>query len=307
MSHAANFATPITMTGPLRSPAQLLADQSYDGHVSVHDEAAAAALGLTGAPIEGPTHLSQFEPFGAMLWGRRWFEQGCISAHFQTMVVEGQQVQAIVEHPGGAGPLQIRAVRDDGAQVLSGTLSIGPDHGLTELDRRLNSLGDPGVLHIVDRVEVGMRLDETSPVSVTFDDDNGQLYPFSLRRKLDTITEPHPWFEGATAGESPWGRAVLPFEMLSVLTQKQGPSWPVRSPALGLFLDLEVRMLAGPVFADYPYLVRREVGGRSQSRRVESYWTRSVVVDPETGIDVCAVVLHQGVFKDSYPGYPAAA
>ncbi len=303
------FATPITMSTPFRSPVQLLADQTYDGHASLHDDAAAASLGLTGAPIEGPTHLSQFEPFGAHLWGQRWFEEGCISAHFQTMVVEGQQVQAFVDVGATDGvtrgvigdvPLPIRAVRDDGVQVLSGTLSIGPDHGVTELDRRLGGLGDPGPLHIVDRVEVGMRRDETAPASIEFDEHNGNLYPFTLRRKLDTITEHHPWFEIGT--DSPWARPVLPFEMLSVLTQKQGPTWPVRTPSLGLFLDLEVRMLAGPVFAGKPYLIRREVRGRSQSRRVESYWTRSVVVDPETNNDVCAVVLHQGVFKDSYPG-----
>lgn len=59
--------TPIELVGPLRLPAQLLHDQSYDGHKSVHDGDAAAKLGLAGAPIEGPTHFSQFEPFGAAL------------------------------------------------------------------------------------------------------------------------------------------------------------------------------------------------------------------------------------------------
>ena len=56
------FETAITVTGPLRSPAQMLADQQVDGHASVHDADTAASLGLTGAPIEGPTHFSQFDP-----------------------------------------------------------------------------------------------------------------------------------------------------------------------------------------------------------------------------------------------------
>jgi hypothetical protein len=293
------FATPITLTGPFRSPAQLLADQTYDGHVSVHDGDTAASLGLTGAPIEGPTHFSQFDPFGVLLWGQRWFEEGCLSLHFQTMVVEGEQVQATAVLQE-SGVHSVSAAKADGTPVLSGTMSIGPDHGETELERRLGRMSDAEPLRIVDRVEVGMRMDETEPAQVGFDEDNGNLYPFSLQRKLDTITEPHPWFE--RSADTPWGRPVLPFEMLSVLTQKQGPAWPVRRPSLGLFLDLEVRMIAGPVFAEKPYVINRSVGGRSQSRRVESYWTTSDVVDPDTSAVVCRVVLHQGVFKDSYPG-----
>lgn len=35
----------------------MLAYQTYDDHLSVHDESNAAALGLTGAPIEGPNPL----------------------------------------------------------------------------------------------------------------------------------------------------------------------------------------------------------------------------------------------------------
>ena len=35
------FETRITLTGPLRAPAQMLAEQEYGGHSSVHDEAEA--------------------------------------------------------------------------------------------------------------------------------------------------------------------------------------------------------------------------------------------------------------------------
>lgn len=54
----------------------------------------ADSLGLSGAPIEGPTYFSQFDPLAVSLWGQQWFESGCISAHFSTMVVEGEEVQA---------------------------------------------------------------------------------------------------------------------------------------------------------------------------------------------------------------------
>src|SRR5262245_36512933 len=130
------FDTEVTLTGPWRSPAQMLADQEYDGHSSVHDESTAAPLGLVVAPIEGPTHFSQFDPLGVARWGDRWFTSGCISAHFQNMVVEGEEVQATVV----AGPSAIAradAHKRDGTAVLTGTLSVGADDAQTEVSDRL--------------------------------------------------------------------------------------------------------------------------------------------------------------------------
>jgi hypothetical protein len=301
---AMTFATQITLTGPVRSPAQMLAEQSYDGHPSVHDGGTAASLGLTGAPIEGPTHFSQFDPLAFALWGQSWFERGCISAHFRTMVVAGEEVVASLTTTG-SDSAQIEAHKVDGQPVLSGTVSIGPDHPQTELDRRRAAQGDPGDLFVVDRLEVGMRVSDEEPVSIAHDEGNGPLYPFSLAQKVAQITEPHPWYTPDGGRASPWGRAIVPMEMISVLTNKAGRGFPVRMPSLGLFLDLEVRLLAGPVFVDQRYLVEREIVGLSQSRRTESYWTRSTVTAADTATPVAAVLLHSGVFKESYPGYPA--
>jgi hypothetical protein len=222
------------------------------------------------------------------------------------MVVEGEQVQASLTTTGQSSA-SIEAHKEDGASVLVGTASVGPDHGDSALDvRRAAQLerGDPGELFIVDRLEVGMRRDG-GVACVTHDDGNGALYPFSLRQKLDKITEPHPWYTAAGAAGSPWGRAVVPMEMISVLAHKTGEGWPVRTPALGLFLDLEIRLLDGPVFVGQEYAVEREVIGLGQSRRTESYWTRTTLTDTATGTVAAAVVLHSGVFKESYPGYPA--
>ena len=33
-----SFDTPLTLHGPLRTPRQMLADQEYDGHASLHDD-----------------------------------------------------------------------------------------------------------------------------------------------------------------------------------------------------------------------------------------------------------------------------
>jgi hypothetical protein len=298
------FATEITLTGPVRAPAQMLAEQSYDGHPSVHDGGTAASLGLSGAPIEGPTHFSQFDPLAVALWGDAWFEHGCISAHFRNMVVAGEQVQASLTTTGPT-TATIEAHTTDGRPVLTGTASVGPDHPETELDARRGRQGDPGELFIVDQLEVGARVVDDEPVAITHDDGNGPLYPFSLAQKLEQITEPHPWYTPAGGRSSPWGRAVVPMEMISVLANKAGRGFPVRTPSLGLFLDLEVRLLAGPVFVGQPYRVEREIVGLSQSRRTESYWTRTTLTDADTDTAAAVVLLHSGVFKESFPDYPA--
>ena len=297
------FETPLVVSGPFRSPAQMLQEQSVAGHSSVHDAATAAKLGLAGAPIEAPIHFSQFDPLAFALWGPAWFERGCVSAHFRTMVVEGEEVQASLTTTGPASAV-IEAHKADGTPVLVGTASIGPDDPESELTRRLATVGDPGDLHIVDQLTVGMRSDAPATVTISRSDSNGPGYPFSLAEKLARITEPSPWYTAEGAGSNPWGRAIVPFEMVSVLAAKSGFGWPVRGPALGLFLDLEIRMVRGPIFVDQPYAISRELVGLSQSRRTESYWTRSTLTEAGSDDPVAEVLLHSGVFKDSYAGYP---
>jgi len=302
------FDTPLEtvadeIVGPLRSPRQMLAEQEYDGHTSVHDDATAAKLGLAGAPIEGPTHFSQFDPVGVALWGSAWFERGCISAHFENMVVEGEQVRPFVIRQGDA-QARIRAEKADGTSVLSGTMSLGPSHPPTELDNRRAALKPAGELFVLDLMNVG-DTSATVRASMTFDERNGNLYPFSLAEKLAVITEDSPWYRPATAAGSPWGRAIVPTEMISVLAARCPAAGEVRGPAVGLFMDLEIRMHAGPVFVGAEYELSRTVVAIGQTRRVEFYWTDTSIIDPATGTLVASVLLAQGVFKASYADYPA--
>ena len=301
---AAGFHTPITtdgdsLVGPFRAPRQMLAEQEYDGHTSVHDEATADKLGLAGAPIEGPTHFSQFDPLAVELWGSAWFDRGCISSHFETMVIEGEEVQATVTRTGDASA-RGTAVKRTGEPVLTASLTLGD--GPTELDERLARMAakDPGELFIVDRLEVGW-VSPPSTTSMSYTGSNGNLYPFSLADKVRMMTEPSPWY--VPGEDSPWGRAVVPTEMLSVLAHKGGVHLPVRGPAVGLFIDLEVKRHA-PVFVDQEYTLTHEVVGVGQSRRVESYWTRTRLTGDDGSL-VATVLLHQGVFKASYADYPA--
>lgn len=293
------FDTPVTITGPLRTPAQLLAEQDHGGRKSVHDAATAATMGLPGAPIEGPTHFSQVDPLAVALWGADWWTRGCLSCHFRTMVIEGEQVQASLT-TSGPTTATVEAHKADGTPVFVGSASLGSSP--TALEERLAAMGAPGELHILDQMQVGMQGDGATS-SISAGERNGPLYPFSLAEKLAVITEPHPWYAAVGAATSPWGRPVVPMEMLSVLTNKVTQRWPIRQPSTGLFLDLEVRLLDGPVFVGQDYRLEREVVALSQSRRTESYWVRTTICDRDRA--VASVLLHSGVFKDSYPGYPA--
>jgi hypothetical protein len=296
------FATPLLLLGPFRHPRQMLQAQSYAGHASVHDESVAGDLGLSGAPIEGPTHFSQFDPLLVRLFGPAWFERGCISAHFQNMCVEGDEVRAGVLHDGGSPVARIDAEKADGTPVLTGTAHVG-DGEDTEVRARLErARGRPLERPVIlDQLSVGQRGTSTEQVTMGMDTHMGELYPFSLADKLEHITESCAWYRDA----SPWGGPIIPTEMVSVLAMatSREAGFKVRQPSVGLFIDLEIRMLAGPLLVDRSYRLEREIVALSESRRTESYWTLTTVLDGDTAI--AEVLLHQGVFKDSYPDYPA--
>src|SRR3954464_1330530 len=138
------------LVGPWRSPYQMLHAQVYDAHASIHDDATARKLGFKGGTIEGPTHFSQFAPLGERLWGRAWFERGCISAHYRNAAFEGEEVQAIIMKPTpGQGQCGIQMLNRAGTEVLRGTASVGDNRVVTALEQRLTELTpltDPVIL-----------------------------------------------------------------------------------------------------------------------------------------------------------------
>ncbi len=305
------FETPITETadslaGPWRRPHQMLHAQTYDSHASIHDDTTAQKLGFQGGTIEGPTHFSQFAPLCERLWGEAWFETGCISAHYRNPVFEGEEVQAILAKPEpGQSRTAIQMVKRDGTEVLRGSASVGDDKIATALDQRLTELkplADPVILR---DVKVGMKTARQT-VRMGFDQYMGDLYPFSLADKLKVITEPSPWYRIApdNASDNPWGRPIIPMEMLSVLFQYRAKedSMPVRGPAVGLFADQEIRLMRGPLFVGEDYQTEREVVALSGSRRTESLWVRTTVF-ASGEVPVASMLLNLASIKDSYAPY----
>ncbi|MEY4564046.1 MAG: hypothetical protein RLZZ618_3323 [Pseudomonadota bacterium] len=302
-----SFDTPLALSGPLRQPRQMLADQEYSGHTSIHDDAMAEKLGFRAGPIEGPTHFSQFVPLLAKLWGNAWFERGCFSSHFQNMVVEGESVRAFVELVApNATRARCWAEKADGTPVLEASASLGPDHGKTLLDERMGALRPPEKLVILSDLHVGLKGAADEPVRMDADQHMGNLYPFSLAQKLSRITETSPWYSDAAA--SPWGRAIIPLEMVSVLAEysSKTAAFPVKHPVVGLFADQEIRMVEGPLFVGEDYLIRREIVALSESKRTESYWVRTSIFDAAGKTLKAEMLLNHATLKGSFEGYEAA-
>lgn len=298
------FATPLgrvegALAGPWRAPRQMLAEQSYDAHASIHDDATAQKLGFKGGTIEGPTHFSQFAPLGEAVFGRAWFTASCLSAHYRTVVYEGEEVRAFMGEPDAAGLAPIWMTKRDGAEVLRGTASVG-DARPTALEARLAALPPLEQPVLLSALKVGMK-GPRHPVVMTADQHMGDLYPFTLARKLERITEPSPWYAGA----SPWGGPIIPMEMLSVLfayTSRVG-GFPVRGPSVGLFADQEIRLRDGPLFVGEPLEIEREIVALSGSRRTESVWVRTRAYRPGADAVVAEMLLNSATLKESYARY----
>ena len=222
------------------------------------------------------------------------------------MVVEGEETQAFVEWPEpGATITKAWVVKGDRTPVHEATASIGPDETL--LEKRLKDLKPPGKLVILQDLKVGMKIEHDKPVRMDPDQHMGPLYPFSLNQKLAKITETSPWYSDPKS--SPWGRAIIPLEMISVLAQYSSresgreSAFPTRGPAVGLFVDQEIRLIDGPLFVSEDYLVSREIVALSESKRVENCWVRTKLFDRTGKRQVAEMLLNQGSFKQSLANY----
>lgn len=309
------FAERPSLCGPWRKPRQMLAEQVYDSHKSIHDDATAASLGLRAGPIEGPTHFSQFDPLLFQLFGQAWFETGCISAHYQNMVVEGEEVRAFVQvSASGESATRLWAEKRDGTPVLTGTASVGAlspqQAGASEIGQRIANLRPAAQLVINRELRVGQQgAGNPERVCMGFDQHMGVHYPFTLADKLAVITEACAWYTPEGGPASPWGRAIIPMEMISVLlgSSMNLAGFRGKGPAVGLFAGQEIRLIAGPLFVDHPYDLEREIIALSESARTESVWVRTRIRDALSHEWVGEMILNSATLKASYAAYEAEA
>ncbi|MGE0828647.1 MAG: hypothetical protein AB7O04_04765 [Hyphomonadaceae bacterium] len=308
---AKHFQTPLqenegVLEGPWRHPRNILNEQTYDGHASIHDDETAKKLGFKGGAVEGPTHFSQIAPLGDAIWGDEWWRTGCISAHYRNPVFDGEQVQPFLKRPAaGADIAEIWALKEDGSEVFRGTASVR-NAAPTELETRLATLPPLEKSVILRDVKIGAVLPRR-PAKMGLNQHMGPLYPFTLADKLKVITETADLYESAAAAKTSFGRAAIPMEMISVLIgsiSKDG-DWPTKGPAVGLFADQEIRLFNGPLFVDEPFEIEREVVALSGSRRTESIWVRTKIFRPGELNPAAAMLLNQAILVESYAPYAA--
>jgi|EP01047_Picozoa_sp_COSAG01_P046378 hypothetical protein len=96
------------------------------GHKAIHDDATAASVGFSGAPIHGTVHWSQFTPLLLRVFGKEWMERGSISVAFKNIVTHLQPVKAFIQSDsgaaaGGGGVAEIWMEHLDGIFYSTGT------------------------------------------------------------------------------------------------------------------------------------------------------------------------------------------
>ena len=222
------------------------------------------------------------------------------------MVVEGEAVRAFAEIPTeGATSTRVWAEKDDGTPVLEASASI--DDSETLLAKRMAALRPPERLLILEDLHTGMTGAADERVRMDPDQHMGALYPFSLNQKLAAITETSTWYSDASA--SPWGRAIIPLEMVSVLAEYSQPQGEV--PGEGP-RRRPVRRPGDPAWSTARCSSARTMssGGRSfalaESRRTESYWVRSKIFDASGSVLKAEMLLNHATLKESYAGYAKA-
>eukprot|EP00933_Yihiella_yeosuensis_P016590 TRINITY_DN14101_c2_g1_i1.p1 TRINITY_DN14101_c2_g1~~TRINITY_DN14101_c2_g1_i1.p1 ORF type:complete len:341 (-),score=70.69 TRINITY_DN14101_c2_g1_i1:29-1051(-) len=312
--------------GEWRRPHNDLQEQQVGGgHKAIHDDATAAQVGLQLAPIHGTVHWSQFTPLLLEAFGPSWFETGSISVHFVTMVGHLQPVRAFMAKPDPKKKAQIVDIwmeRMDGRVVLEGTASVGLMQGemTTMAQSKISKVKPVKGKLIFERHEPGTQTLQPEPARIEFEKVIGPLFPFTHKKKLEVITEFHPWFSEELGKESPWGRPIVPPEsfnqiMLGCVGEAAPPDWPTvdaddwlhkaldGQTAVGLFGGCEVILHNGPIFVGEDYTCSRELIAAGETPKAEFTWIRTYLKEAKSGKLVAEMTLQSMHLKQSLKGY----
>jgi hypothetical protein len=305
------------LQGEWRRPHNDLQEQEVGGgHKAIHDDETAAAAGFSGAPIHGTVHWSSFTPLLLDIFGQEWFERGTISVSFKNIVTHLQPVKAFIEKPA-AGQQQVMIWMEhvDGQMVLDGTASVC-DGGETMVDQQIARIKPVGGQLVFIPQPIGTKTVGEETAEIKWGEPIGPLFPFTLDRKLEIITEWHPWFSKEHGGDSPWGRPILPPEALNqiLFVTSDRSKWPSldsdnylglprgSQTPVGLFGGCEVKIHNGPCFVDEPYTVSREMIAVGETPKTEFQWTKSTMHDA-AGRLVAEMTLQNMMLKGSVEGY----
>ncbi len=183
------------LIGPWRQPRQMLHAQTYDSHASIHDDATAQKLGFKGGTIEA-------RPISASLHrsvndcGARTGLRRAVSRRITVLPpLRARRYRPLSKSRSMADDYcTIRMVKRDGTEVLGAAVpSIGRDAPASALDIRLTELKPLSDAVILRDIKLGMTT-ASQTVRMDFDQNMGELYPFSLEQKLKGHPEPSPYY-----------------------------------------------------------------------------------------------------------------
>ncbi len=276
------------LVGPLRQPQNLAANVAG----SIHDDSQAQKLGFRGGTVAGSIHMEQFPPVLLRAFGERWFETGSLSCYFRNATMDRERVRAFASFDrlrmSGMDDVQVNVwmEREDGMRVLEGTASVGSPAEPSMLRRKVAEPREAGEQRILGHLEIG---DAGAPVTVNLARER------EAKPRLDAITEPLEWYTGA----SPWGGPVVnPGLLVHMMVQVQR-RMALPADAVGLYGAIEVRHVAGPVFADRDYEVSGRVVAVGQTPKTEYLWYETTM--REGAKDVASMLMMLRFMKASSP------
>jgi hypothetical protein len=234
--------------------------------------------------------MDQFPPLLLQIFGPTWFETGSLSLTFVNATQQAEPVRAIVGTATEPENSQVaaRMEREDGLLVAEGTASVGHPAAPTHL-HSIDLRGcDPSEL----------RMHPTREVGDTIVDLTAQVDPEITQRRLDEglVTEPLDWY----SQPSPWGGPIASPSRIVDLLWRDTTKELTRSTggAVGLFGQIEVRHLSGPVLVGQDYRVLSTVAAVGQSPRTEYVWFDSVASD-SAGVPVASMRMQLRWMKSS--------
>ncbi|MCC7267532.1 MAG: hypothetical protein IT546_09370 [Caulobacteraceae bacterium] len=268
------------LTGDFRSPHNGF--QAAEG--SIHNDAVASRLGFKGGTVPGSVHMDQFVPMLLQLYGPAWFETGDISTHFTQATVDKEEVQAVT-HPGEPRA-RLQMFNRAGQQILVGTASAKARDQGSEVARRMaeQTPAAAGSLRIYADIQVG---DTTADIPMKLSRERYEGTLSRITEKLAIYAE-----KGVL---SPANVVSLAHQARPFVLAKS------KAPYVGLFGALEVRHLAGPVFADRDYVGRTTMHKLTESPKTENAWYDVDIADAQTGKDVASVTFMIRAMKPSSP------
>src|SRR5437667_10189254 len=172
-------------------------------------------------------------------FGQRWFETGSLSTYFRYATMDEEPVRALAHVPDSDAPdaqINVWMERDDGTQVLEGTASVGSPAEPSMLRIKVAEQRRPANPRILAQLTPG---DIAAPVPV-------RLRPEDAQPRLDVITEPLDWY----TSNSLWGGPIVNPGLLVQMMAHAQRNMDLPTDAVGLYGAIEIRHLAGPVFAE---------------------------------------------------------